>query len=758
MEYYDQARIAGADDQEVEATRRLQKEDVLYGAQALGVEEVRDYSQLPMNVLRVQSLEAVDALRTDPRVKAVHENGANYLQLNESLPLIDQPEGEALGADGAGTTVAVLDTGADYTRSAFGSCSSPGGSCKIVVAMDFAPDDGSLDDDDHGTNVSAIVLGVAPQAKVAALDVFRQVSGGLTAYDTDILSALNWVLANRATYNIVAVNMSLGGSTMFSSPCASSSYSSVIASLKSAGILTAIASGNSGYKSGIASPACTPGAVSVGAVYDSDVGGPWTWGGGTCTDSSTAADQVTCFSNSASYLSLLAPGAMIVAAGIEQGGTSQASPHVAGAAAALKAYCSSANPDNILSALQTSGKPVTDSRNGITKPRIDLDAAANSLAATLGDCTGGGVTDSYVLSVSKVGSGTVTSSPSGISCGSTCSASFSSGTAVTLAATPSSGYSFSGWGGACSGTGSCLVTMNAAKSVAASFTASGSTLPDLVVTTVTAPASGEPGGTLSVTASVRNQGTATSGSFWFGYLFSTDSRITGSDVDANWGCAVSSLTPGSTYTCYGDLPIPSTLAAGTYYVGAYGDLDSEVAESNEVNNGLAASNSTVIGSTSHDAGDYYRKVNAYFLGVLGRSATAQELADWGDVLLDYNGSVWKPAGIGLQLYLSSLKSWGADAPAWDDADLMVRLVLGNLFGSYTDIHSAIRGYYVEGLVYGYVKPKGLVNAVLNDLAIMPRADGTYGQPNGWQGGPGTGLLTASQIAAYKALVESLATN
>ncbi len=73
------------------------------------------------------------------------------------------------------------------------------------------------------------------------------------------------------------------------------------------------------------------------------------------------------------------------------------------------------------------------------------------------------------LSVSVTGSGTVTSSPSGINCGSTCNADYVSGTPVTLTATPVSGGSFSGWGGACSGTGSCVVTMNAAKSVSATF-------------------------------------------------------------------------------------------------------------------------------------------------------------------------------------------------------------------------------------------------------------------------------------------------
>jgi large repetitive protein len=80
-----------------------------------------------------------------------------------------------------------------------------------------------------------------------------------------------------------------------------------------------------------------------------------------------------------------------------------------------------------------------------------------------------GFTYMPTLSVGVSGHGTVTSTPSGISCGSTCSASFASGTQVTLTETPASGWVFSGWSGACSGAGSCVVTMNAAESVTAAF-------------------------------------------------------------------------------------------------------------------------------------------------------------------------------------------------------------------------------------------------------------------------------------------------
>ena len=74
------------------------------------------------------------------------------------------------------------------------------------------------------------------------------------------------------------------------------------------------------------------------------------------------------------------------------------------------------------------------------------------------------------------GSGTVTSTPAGITCGTSCAASYASGTGVTLTAAAASGSTFGGWsGGGCSGTGSCNVTLSAATTVTATLTSTSST-------------------------------------------------------------------------------------------------------------------------------------------------------------------------------------------------------------------------------------------------------------------------------------------
>jgi len=342
--------------------------DAMPGAR---LETLQDYSHLPMRFQRVRSAAALDALLAEPRVKAVYLNKPHHRVGTANLDLIAQPAASAVAYQGAGSTVAVLDDGIDYTNSAFGGCTAPGtpSSCQVIVSRDFGT--GSTDHN-HGTNVSAIVLAIAPSAKVAALNVFS----GSVAYSADILSAFNWAIRNRSAYNIVAINMSLGDGNQNTSACSSNNpYLTPTNNAMKAGITVVAAAGNEAYSNAMGSPACTPGVVSVAAVYAANFGG-LNWGATLCTDYTTAADQVACFSNSASFTTMWAPGALITAGGITQGGTSQASPHVAGAVAVLRAAFPGDTLSTTLSRLTTSRTLITDARNGQTKPRLDLEAAA----------------------------------------------------------------------------------------------------------------------------------------------------------------------------------------------------------------------------------------------------------------------------------------------------------------------------------------------------------------------------------------------
>jgi hypothetical protein len=84
------------------------------------------------------------------------------------------------------------------------------------------------------------------------------------------------------------------------------------------------------------------------------------------------------------------------------------------------------------------------------------------------------------VSVTKTGSGTVTSNPSGISCGASCSAataSFPSTSSLAFTAAPDSGNTFSGWSGACTGTGNCTIAAGTGSvSLGATFTPTGGSI------------------------------------------------------------------------------------------------------------------------------------------------------------------------------------------------------------------------------------------------------------------------------------------
>ena len=170
-----------------------------------------------MAFVRTRNRAALAKLLSHSDIKAVYENKSYQHQLAESLPLIQQPAAAATGRDGAGTTVAVLDTGVNYTLPAFG-CIAPGvpATCRVVAAVDVAPDDYTLDDiKGHGTNVAAIIVGVAQGAKIAAVDVFT----GQVAYSSDIINGINLVINNESVYNIVAMNLSLGASAQYTTEC-----------------------------------------------------------------------------------------------------------------------------------------------------------------------------------------------------------------------------------------------------------------------------------------------------------------------------------------------------------------------------------------------------------------------------------------------------------------------------------------------------------------------------------------------------------
>lgn len=471
---------------------------------------VRRFASVPYLAMSVTAQE-LKTLEQMPEVTSIQEDKAVPATLAHSVPFIGGTTAWGSGYTGAGQAVAVLDTGVDKvhpllkdkviaeacystTDSGYGVTSvCPGGVSSSNETGSGVPCTG-VEACSHGTHVAGIVAGnggpsnapagVAKGAEIIAMQVFSKFSTedvcgvgrapcALTLGSDQIAAleqVLEWNKNGKLKDKIAAVNMSLGGGQYFnqaSCDADNASVKAVIDNLRTVGIATIIASGNDGYTNSMGAPGCISSAISVGSTHVK------TGDNNNCDGNNlgtSTQDAISCFSNAASFLNLLAPGSNISSSvpGSKYdsySGTSMATPHVAGAWAILKQKKPTASVSEVLNAFVTTGKSVTDPRNGITKPRIQVAQALGAIGAS-----------SYLLSVNKVGTGTVTSTPAGIDCGTACSAIFGANSNVTLTATPPGGGVFTGWSGACTGSATtCTVGMYDVRSVTANFTAAAST-------------------------------------------------------------------------------------------------------------------------------------------------------------------------------------------------------------------------------------------------------------------------------------------
>lgn len=351
----------------------------------------------------------VAALAADPGVASVYLDGRVRAQLIQGSALIGATAVHGSGYTGAGVRVAVLDSGIDTNHPdladdiAAQHCFCSG--LLLGCCPDGTNEDVSAEDDaGHGTSVSGIItsaaaqapLGVAPDAEIVAVKVLD--SGGSGSF-SDVAAGLDWVLTESEpggeAVGVRVVNMSLGDGVEYTSsgqsPCTGSTIASAVAALHAAGIAVFVASGNDGHDQGIAFPACVAQAISVGGVYDANVGSV-SWCGedplcatALCTDNPTAADTFVCHTNSGTLLDLLAPDyqtrTSALGGGVEAsfGGTSAACPYAAAEAALLFEADPSLTPDEIRSALAASGPLVENPESGLSFPRANVEQAIAAL-------------------------------------------------------------------------------------------------------------------------------------------------------------------------------------------------------------------------------------------------------------------------------------------------------------------------------------------------------------------------------------------
>jgi len=345
---------------------------------------------------------AVETLRNLPEVESVVLDQSGSGNLLQAVPLSRLDVVQAAGFSGSGVTVAILDSGLNRTHvdladslvaeACFCSGSSQGdgtGCCPNGQETQLGSG-AAADDNGHGTNVTGIVTsngtsapkGGAPGAKIVAVKVLDM--DNHFTFSSDVIAGLDWIISNRP--DVKLVNASLGTGAMFPGTCDSDSsatpWKTAIDTLRANGVLFFASSGNDLSSTTMRIPACIANTVAVGAVWDSNVGAQTIF----CNEASTAADKITCFTNSDSALDLLAPGAPMTSTGTGSNtatstyyGTSQASPLAAACAALLLQKNSALTPAQIEAALKTSPTQITDARNGLVFPRLDCGAALASL-------------------------------------------------------------------------------------------------------------------------------------------------------------------------------------------------------------------------------------------------------------------------------------------------------------------------------------------------------------------------------------------
>jgi subtilisin family serine protease len=229
-------------------------------------------------------------------------------------------------------------------------------------------------------------IGGAPDAEIVAIKVLD--SNNAFCCASDVIMALDWIVTDRPDVDVV--NMSLGTSALYLGDCdaanaTTSAFATVINTLRADDTLSVVCSMNNGSGTRMAAPACVANAISVGAVWDANVGSQTILG---CTDATTAPDKVTCFSNSNAKTDLFAPGAPITASGIGGGtvsyfGTSQAAPHVAACTAALRQKSPLTAAGALEAALESSPVSVTDVTNGLSFPRLDCEQALGQVPTSV---------------------------------------------------------------------------------------------------------------------------------------------------------------------------------------------------------------------------------------------------------------------------------------------------------------------------------------------------------------------------------------
>ncbi|MET3709092.1 subtilisin family serine protease [Arthrobacter sp. UYEF6] len=229
------------------------------------------------------------------------------------LDRIDQRTGRdgqfAMGNEGAGVNVYVVDTGLYMSHSEFTG--------RVPASWTGISDGNGVNDcNGHGTHVAGTVAGTTyGVAKKAAIIPVRVVECDGSGWNSTAIAGVDWAVAHHVAGQPAVMNLSIGGFT-------SSSFDQAVQSALNDGITVVAAAGNDGADACNSSPARIPAAITVAATDINDAQASW--------------------SNYGSCVDIQAPGVSVRSAWNDSStgyntlsGTSMAAPHVSGAAAIM---------------------------------------------------------------------------------------------------------------------------------------------------------------------------------------------------------------------------------------------------------------------------------------------------------------------------------------------------------------------------------------------------------------------------------------
>ena len=368
--------------------------------QNIPIQITRQFQYSPMVVVEVHRNNLFQLLSISG-LKHIHVDQLSLPSLDDSIPFVGADTVWQMGYSGEGQLVAVIDTGVDrnhqflsnkvVSEACFSSQSSSYNSyslCpdeqEISTGENSArPCPSTIDGCYHGTHVAGIVAGrgdnfsgVARDASIMAIQVFSEFrdssinnnicqrmgkkSPCIMSFVSDQIQALEFIYDQKNNWQVASVNMSLSGGKPFAKPCDSDPRSHMINQLHAIDIAVIASAGNSGYDHAIGAPSCISHVISVGAVNNHD--------------------KIQQFSNSCDLLDIFAPGAGIQSSiplqkFSQKSGTSMAAPHVAGAWAVLRSKGIQASNDDLLFRIKHAAPLLTDSRNQLQHPRLQIDWA-----------------------------------------------------------------------------------------------------------------------------------------------------------------------------------------------------------------------------------------------------------------------------------------------------------------------------------------------------------------------------------------------